>query len=245
MKITLWVPCADSSARWPCITSWWNLETPDNIKLRLVRSGANNPKYSWNKVVKDFLETDDDYLLSWHSDVVGDPQTLLRLLSWDKSLISALIFMRNSPVTPHIWKEYDKSESGRMVNRIRDTREWFYAHPEYIKPGAFVMEPRPDDSLVPIDFTSTSCTLIHRSVLEGMRESVQDLWFLMDDDIVGGGEDRRFFQFAKDAGFEAFVDRSCVVGHLVGDIPTSSMDFIAWDSVSTFQDTGEITNGNN
>lgn len=244
MKITLWIPCADSSARWPCIHSWWNLETPDNIKLRLVRSGANNPKYSWNKVVKDFLETDDDWLLSWHSDVVGDPQTLMRLLSWDKPLVSALIFMRNSPVTPHIWKLYEGEATGRMVNRIRDTREWFYEHKEYIRPGAFVMEPRPDNALVPIDFTSTSCTLIHRSVLEGMRDAVQDLWFLMDDDIAGGGEDRRFFQFAKQAGFDAFVDRSCIVGHLVGDIPTSSMDFIAWDSVSTFEDTGEQDGSN-
>jgi hypothetical protein len=97
------------------------------------------------------------------------------------------------------------------------------------------MAERPDDALTDISFTSTSCTLIHRSVLEAMRPLVNDEWFLWDDDYNGGGEDRRFFEAAKRSGFPAFVDRSCIAGHLVGDIPTSSADFIAWDSVSTFQ----------
>jgi GT2 family glycosyltransferase len=233
MKITLWMPCADSSARWPVINSVWNLETPDNIKLRLVRSNANNPKYSWNKVVKDFLDTTtDDWLLSWHSDVVGAPQTLARLLSWDQPLISALIFMRTSPVMPHIWRHYDETPNA-YSQRIRDTRKWFYAHPEFGKEfGPFVMDPRPGDALVPADFTSTSCMLIHRDVLQAMRQEVNDVWFRWDDDYNGGGEDRNFCQNAAKAGFTTFVDRSCVVGHLAGDIPTSSADFLVWDSVS-------------
>jgi len=126
-----------------------------------------------------------------------------------------------------------------MVQRINDTRDYFYARPEWIKFGPFVIEPRPDDALVEIDFTSTSFTLIHRDVLEKMRPYVADVWFEMDDEIKGGGEDRRFFQNAKMAGFPAFVDRSCVVGHLTGDIPTSVADFIAWDSASVFNDTGQ------
>jgi hypothetical protein len=128
-----------------------------------------------------------------------------------------------------------------MVNRIDDTREWFYSRPEYIlNRGAFVMMPRPDDALAKVTFTSTSCTLMHRSVLEGMREAVKDIWFEWDDDISGGGEDRRFFTNAKAAGFQAYVDRSCVVGHLSGDIPTGVFDFIGWDSISTFEGTGEM-----
>jgi GT2 family glycosyltransferase len=187
----------------------------------------------------DFLDnTDDEWMLSIHNDVVVAPETLLRLLSWDKPLVSALVFMRVGPALPHIWKSHEESR-GRMVMRINDTREWFYKHKEYIRMGSFVMEPRPDDALAPIDFTSTSCTLIHRSVLETMRPLVNDQWFLWDDDYNGGGEDRRFFTEALRAGFPAFVDRSCVAGHLTGNVPVSSMDFIAWDSCSTFEGTGE------
>lgn len=230
MKITLWIPSADSSARWACVNSWWNLETPDNIKMRLVRSGANNIRWSWNQVVKDFLANGDDWLVSWHSDVVGVPQTLMRLLSWNRPLVSALVFMRTSPVMPHMWGE---DEDGIYRPRIQDARRWFQAHPEYYKCfQPFVMEPRPSDALMPVAFTSTSCMLIHRAVLEDMREEVQDIWFKWDDDIRGGGEDRNFCEHAALQGYRTFVDRSCVVGHLAGDIPTSTADFFAWDYVS-------------
>jgi GT2 family glycosyltransferase len=238
MKITLWRPCADSSDRWAVEESCWNLETPDNIKLRLKRTGPNNVRYSWNMAVAEFLNSGDDWLLSWHSDVVGVPQTLMRLLSWEKPLVSALIFMRSGPIMPHVWQKYPGKEI--YSPRIVDTRKWFYAHKEYIKSfGPFVMDPRPDDALASVIFTSTSCMLIHRTVLEAMRKKVKGVWFKWDDDYTGGGEDRNFCEHAKKAGFETFVDRSCVVGHLVGDIPTSAADFFAWDYVSTVLHTGE------
>lgn len=239
MSITLWIPAADSP-RWPCVQSWWNLQTPNGEKLRMLRSGANNVKFSWNKAVLDFLASDSEWLFSVHNDVVLAPGTLMRLLSWEKPLISALVFMRQSPVLPHIWRAYEgEGSDGHYIHRIQDTRNWFYEHKEWIRFGPYCIDPRPDDALAEIDFTSTSCTLIHRSVLEAMRPSVNDIWFRWDDDYNGGGEDRNFFECAKKAGFPAFVDRSAVVGHLVGDIPTSVADFIAWDSVSQFNHTGE------
>jgi hypothetical protein len=85
-------------------------------------------------------------------------------------------------------------------------------------------------------------------VLEGILELVnkgedEELkkfpWFLMDDDLTGGGEDRRFFENARLAGFIPYVDRSCIAGHLAGDIPTGALDFLAWDNVSDFNGTGE------
>ena len=177
--------------------------------------------------------------------MVVAPETLLRLLSWKKPLVSALIFMRVGPVIPHIWKKYDENTDGRMVMRINDTREWFYKHQNYIQYGPFVMKPRPKDALAPIDFTSTSCTLIHRSVLEAMQPIVKDIWFEWDDVRKGGGEDRKFFQNAAAAGFPAYVDRSCVVGHVAGDYMTSSMDFIAWDAIAEYRDTGEMIESKN
>jgi hypothetical protein len=189
--------------------------------------------------VAEFLNSGDDWLLSWHSDVVGDPKTLMRLLSWDKPLVSALIFMRTWPVMPHIWKAYPKDDS-IMSPRIKDTRAWFKKHAEYMgRRDPFVIDPRPDDALVNVDFTSTSCVLIHRSVLTEMHKENKGAWFKWDDDFEGGGEDRNFYQHAKLAGFDAYVDRSCVMGHLVGDIPTSAADFFTWDYVSTVIGTGE------
>lgn len=221
--------------------SWWNMEAPDGKRMELVpgRTQANNIEHTWNKTLKEFLETDADYIFSLHNDVVAHPKVLMRLLSWDKPLVSALVFMRQSPVVPHIWQTYPDSIF-KYALRVKDTRDWFMDHKEYINFQTFVMDPRPDDALFSIDdgFTSTSCTLIHRSVLEAMSKNIGDQWFVRDS-IEGGGEDRRFFEEARKAGITAYVDRSCVVGHLVGEIMTSSADFMMWDSVSTFRGIGE------
>ena len=240
MSITLWIP-AGIQPYWSGLLSWWNVETPNNEKLRLVRSNGD-VVHGWNKVVKDFLETDDEWLFSVHNDVVLDKGTLMRLLSWGKPLVSALIFMRQSPVVPHIWNtrvDEDKDEVHFHAHRIQDTRDWLYSHPEAIKFGAYTMEPRPDDALTPVTFTSTSCMVINRKVLEDTRELSKEKWFEMDHPINGGGEDRRFFEYATQAGYQGYVDRSAVVGHLVGEVPTSAADFVVWDSVSVFNGTGE------
>ena len=214
------------------------MEYPDDCELSFVHSGANNPKYSWNKVVKDFLETDGDWLWSCHSDVAFLPETLPRLLSWDKPLVSALVFMRGGPTLPHIWRSYS-DEHKLYAMRVMDTKNFYWRHPESIKWGPQVMQPRPDDALAEIDFTSTSCTLIHRKVLEAIKVKYNEEWFLMDNDYSGGGEDRRFFERAREVGYPAYVDRSCIAGHLAGDIPMGVMDFMAWESVSNFLGTGE------
>jgi hypothetical protein len=209
------------------------MEYPEGCEMYFKRSGGGGIKHVWNKVVRDFLQSDSDYLLSCHDDVVMHPGTLPRLMSWGLPLVSALVFMRQSPNMPHIWKSFDDARVYAM--RVRDTHDWFMNHKEYIQFGPQVMEPRPDDALQEVSFTSTSCTLIHRSVLLAMN----DPWFELDDEIGGGGEDRRFFENAKAAGFPGYVDRSCIVGHLVGDVAAGAADFMAWESVSRFMYTGE------
>jgi len=203
---------------------------------------AGSVRYVWNEVIRDFLKTDAEWIFSTHHDVAFVPETLNRLLSWDKPFVSALIFMRHNPVVPHIWKAYD-DEGGKYAMRINDTRAWFYSHKEWIKFGPFVMEPRPDDALEPVIFSSTACTLIHRTVFEDIRAKLPNqndgYWFVCDNEVSGGGEDRRFHEYALQAGYQGYIDRSCIAGHIAGDIPTSSADFIAWDSVSDFRDTGE------
>lgn len=240
MKIAHWSPTGSTIVRWPVALSWLNMKLPDGAERIFIKGGVNSIKLSWNKAVKEFLATDAEWLFSTHDDVVFEPETLRHLLSWNQPLISALIFMRQAPIVPHIWKAYSKGD--QYAHRIKDTRQWFADHKDYIKFGPFIMTPRPEDALVPVDFTSTSCTLIHRSVITEMSKECGEEWFVMDDELLGGGEDRRFFEIAARAGYQAYVDRSCVVGHLMGDIPTSSADFIAWDNISVFHNTGEFDN---
>ena len=236
MKITHWVASYDAP-RWPVVDSWMNVQTPDNARLNFVRSTQphNKDLAEWNKVIVDFLARGDDWLFITAQDVIFCKEALMRLMSWDKKIISALVFMRNPPNIPHIWKAYSDGGANIFVNRINDTRQWLMNHANWMAVfGSFAMEPKPDDALVPVDFTSTSCTLIHRSVLEALEPP----YFLMDSD-EGGGEDRRLFQNALAKGFQPYVDRSCIVGHLMGDVPASAPDFITWTEVSVLKNTGQ------
>jgi len=212
------------------------MSIPDNVQMIWKRGTPGNVQVVWNEVVKEFLASDADWLWSVHDDVLFHTDTLPRLMSWGKPLVSALVFHRQSPVLPHIWKEIP--EGGGYSQRIQDTKNFFLRYPNHIKFGPHIIEPRPEDALEETGFTSTSCTLIHRKVLEAMREEVKELWFKMDSEY-GGGEDRNFFEHARIAGYPNFVDRSCVAGHIIGDVPTGAADFLMWESVSTFKGTGE------
>ena len=238
-----WVPSSGAPPAWSCVHSWINLQLPDGAKRTFKQSLAGSVRYVWNNVVRDFLSTDAEWMFSTHHDVAFVPETLLRLMSWNEPLITATVFMRHNPALPQIWRTYDEKVQNQYAIRVQDTRKWFYEHKEYIRPGPFVMEPKPDDALVEVGFTSTACTLIHRSVFEDIRAKIPNqgdgLWFVCDNELTGGGEDRRFYEYAKHVGYIPYVDRSCIAGHVAGDIPTSSLDFIAWDSVGDFLNTGE------
>jgi hypothetical protein len=138
-----------------------------------------------------------------------------------------MMFMRMGPIAPHIWagKPEGLPDGPGYCTRLRETCQWFYQHEEAIKFGPQVLEPRPDDALYRVDFTSTGCTLIHRSVLEAMK----DPWFVKDvGELKDQGEDRYFFENARAAGFDGYVDRSCIAGHMRTDVSTGVVDFMVW-----------------
>jgi hypothetical protein len=182
----------------------------------------------WNQAVRDFLASDCDYLWSCHNDIEFQPGTLKRLLSWDKPLVTALMFMRQGPIVPHVWagKPPDSPDEPGYMTHFRDTCQWFLdGHEDAIKFGSQVIEPRPDDALIRVDFTSTGCTLMHRDVLAAM----EDPWFRRDTgDFRHQGEDRYFFEKARAAGFDAYVDRSCIAGHMAFNVSVGVIDFMTW-----------------
>jgi len=141
------------------------------------------------------------------------------------------------PTAPHVWAL--NTDETAYMQKIEETYQFYLRNYPQIKFGPFVMQNPPEDSLTSIGFTSTSCTLIHRSVLEAMREEMKDKWFVLDNEITGGGEDRNFFEHAKLAGFTGYVDRSCVAGHLNGDMASGVPDFMVWHQSAVFKGTGE------
>lgn len=222
MKTTLWIPSVQRPP-WPCVDSWMNIDWPrgDGCGHNFVRSGGGAFKYIWNQVIRDFLKTDYDNLWSCHDDVMMHPGTLKRLLSWDKPLVSALAFSRGGVIFPLFWEGTEEGQRGYKY-KVKETAQWFKSRDADVTFGVHLMEPKPEDALFSVGFASTGCMLIHRSVLEAMT----DPWFMEDDDFKHGGEDRYFCENARAAGFETYVDRSSIVGHLGGDVPIGLRDFM-------------------
>jgi hypothetical protein len=248
-KVTLWLPTPTYHPRgWPEMLSWWNMKTPGNQHMRLICGyGRNqNIQNDWNFAVKTFMDTKpySDVLFCMHEDIIAHPNTLMRLLSWDKPLVTALTFMKQTPTIPHIWKSYDPiNQTGPYAIRVEDTYKWLMDHKENsIVSYPSVMEPCPDDALEEVSFTSMGCTIMRREMLEAMREPMKEKWFKWDEVGEGkdaGGEDRNFHEVARSLGMPGYVDRSCQVGHAIGEMAVHSLDFCMAMAVSTFLGTGE------
>jgi len=194
---------------------------------------------AWNRLVELFLTTDSEFLFSVHSDIIYLPGTLARLMSWGKPLVGALHFSKNPPNIPMVYAGVDPNRPHWYNISFDETRAWLEKHQDLLSmSGPAMLEVAPADSLMPVDFTTTGCLLIHRDVLTTMTPP----WFVYE--YPHGSEDRRFFEAAKACGVQGYVDRSVIAGH--GDPPVGAAHWLAWDAlrqcvVQDKQSSGEIT----
>lgn len=148
-----------------------------------------------NKIIAYAVEKEYDYLFLIDSDIVMHTETLQRLLSLDKDIVSNIFWTKISRwdyYEPQVWMMdqrsfYDPSDS-RSKNRIFRTAK----HMEFIhklkEKGTYKVG------------GLGACTLISRKVL------VEGVNFSKLYNISFWGEDRAFCIRAVAAGFELYVD---------------------------------------
>lgn len=148
-----------------------------------------------NAAVQQFLASPFQWLFSLDSDVICPPDTILRLLSKNLPVVSAL-YCRRSP--PH-------------------------AVPVMIKNGSWVTNYR-SGSLVEVDWVGAGALLVHRNVFERMpAQRPGKPWFDWRVDLRGTGlypddmclsEDFTWCQAVKRTlGISTYVDTSTIVDH--------------------------------
>ena len=236
-SVMQWIPTGGRAPMsWRQVECYMQTRLPANVEEIEFKLSPTGSIEHWNQVVREFLKSGHEWLWSVHDDILYHPETLARLMSWNQPLVSALTFHRTNPALPHVWRVVKDGERSICGQLVGDVKRWFMAHEKWILPGPQVIEPRPEDALIEVTFTSTSCSLIHRSVLEALREPMDNRWFQQKDLVAGGGEDRTFFEAAIEAGFTPYVDRSCVAGHMFLAQPTGSMDFILWETHPLYSD---------
>lgn len=188
-----------------------------------------------NLLVERFLASPCRWLLFVDRDAVLHPMTVIRLMSWNVPVVAALAFTRGEPPAPTIYAGANPGDAQDLVGyRVNweETRAWLLAHPEMRTNDAVLLEERPADALVQVDFTGMHCTLIRRDVLERLRPGP---WFERVHPVGGPrgcGEDYSFCRKVTAAGFGVFVDRSVQAGHLLGERSVGGLAFLAWDAIT-------------
>ena len=159
-----------------------------------------------NRVVKHFLDsTDSDWLLMIDSDEQLDVLTFDRLCETahdkERPVVAGLVFAGFGV----IGKPYPKP----VPAIFQDTENGFLPLYKYDKNAVFE-----------IDAAGTGCLMIHRSVLEAMREASdpnqgKDWCWFWDGPIKGEwiGEDLLFCRRIKSLGFPIYVNTAAILPH--------------------------------
>lgn len=213
---------------WPFVESLLSLKVPNGY--RFLRRGPVPVDIARNDLVRAFLASDKDHLLMVDSDAVLHPLTVERLLSWDKPVVAALAFMRKGPMMPTVYRGAREGYPGAFQTRTAEVHEFIQRYPALLSSKPVVLEPRPDDALYDAERTGCHCVLIQRQVLE----AIQPPWFVRDPE-TNAKEDFYFYEQVIAAGFQVFVDFSCIAAHLYGDRPLAALDHIVWDASSEYE----------
>ena len=210
---------------WEFVNSIVGLKSPNGFRFVTVGE-YRRPKpldQSRNEIVGMFLDDKKmEWLLLVDSDAVLHTLTLNRLLSWRVPIVSALCFIRTTPVIPSVYGE--RVGDGEAKVKIQETVEWLSGHPEMLTRGATILHKPEKEALIESSFVGMHTTLIRREVLEGMKEP----YFLTDPESKkGAGEDVYFCDKAMELGFKSYVDLSVISGHQALH-EFAGLDFQAW-----------------
>lgn len=153
---------------------------------------------SRNKLAKQAIKMEADYTMWFDSDMIFQPDTMLRLLEHNAPIVSGVYFRRSPPY--HL-VAFDKCDM--------ETREWTDL-------------PLPSET-VKCGGVGFGCVLIKTEVLFDVAAKYST-WF---DPMNGFGEDLSFCWRARQCGYDVLIDPSIQCGH-VGHIVVNETFYKAY-----------------
>ena len=138
-----------------------------------------------NKLAKQAIQMEADYTMWFDSDMVFEPDTMVRLLAHDAPIVSGVYFRRSPPY--HL-VAFDKCDM--------ENREWSDL-------------PLPTET-VKCGGVGFGCVLIKTEVLFDVASKF-GTWF---DPMNGFGEDLAFCWRARQCGHDILIDPSIQCGHI-------------------------------
>lgn len=138
-----------------------------------------------NKLAKKAIELETDYTMWFDSDMVFEPDTMIRLLEHNKPFISGAYFRRSPPYSLVAFEEVDA-----------ENRKW-------------------KDLALPSEVTKCGgvgfgCVLVKTEVLFNVAAKYGN-WF---EPMNNFGEDLSFCYRARQCGYDLYIDPSITCGHI-------------------------------
>jgi len=138
-----------------------------------------------NLVHRDFLKTENEYLVMLDSDVIPPPDFLSRLLAHKLPMVGGWYRKKGVPYPPVVYdNEQPPNEKGIIVYKVREV---------------------PGTGLEKVSAAGAGCWLMSREVAMAIGEHPFDM--------IHGGEDLELCRKVHAAGFDTWVDWSCACAH--------------------------------
>lgn len=188
-KIMIAVPCMDMVPA-QFASSLAMLQKGANITAVAFQIGS----LVWtarDALASQAIKSEADYVLWLDSDMVFDPDTLLRLLEHaaPDTIVTGMYFRRVQPYSPVLYDKLEIDDEGKIeTEELKDI-------PEGLKEVAGCGF---GACLVPVEALMDSLTIFHQ----------------MFDPITGLGEDLSFCWRARKCGYKIVVDPSIPLGHV-------------------------------
>jgi hypothetical protein len=205
-KLAIGLPMLHPFIHYKFVNSYLGLQRPQgSTAISLVGSLTSLAR---NSIVKIALEKGFTHLLFLDTDMTFPPDTIKKLLSHNKDIVSGLYFERYAPYRPMLRKRMPDGDGYSLV--------------DYTQGG-----------LVECDALGAGCLLIKTEVFEKIGKP----WFeyrltqkgiketFLSEDIV-------FCERAREAGFEIHCDTSIRCGHLISDYEITEAN---WDGSTEFR----------
>lgn len=202
MKTLIAVPCMDSNPV-GFTHSLAILKKEGDCTLSMMNGSLIYE--SRNKLSRQALGLEADYILWLDSDMIFPPDTLIRMLEHmkDKDFVTGLYFRRGAPFSPVIFESYETLEDGRV--KWKDQLEY------------------PKDELFEVAGCGFGCVMMKTTMLLDMALNYSE-WFAP---ISGMGEDLAFCWRARKLGYKLWCDPTIKLGH----VAHMTVDETVWQTI--------------
>jgi len=200
-KLAIGIPCSWKNVDIDFAFSLITMKKPSNYVI--IKSGNGRIDEMRNQIIEGAKQNNCSHILFLDADHIHNVETIPKLLSCEKPIVSGLSFMRTPPYEPVMFRG--------AINSYETVMEW------------------EEGSLIEVDSVGGASLLVDMKVFEDVEPPYFQFWKNPSDDpnlfpIIG--EDVVFCNKAKKAGYKIFVDTSCTNKHL-GSI---EVDKAYWES---------------